>query len=225
MTDVDQGATSSHPERESSVPWWGRVSSALAPVLLVGGWTLAASRQVGGFDSVQRTISELAALDATDRWIMTAGIAGTGVCHLVTAASLRPAARPGRAVLALGGAFTVLVAVFPLPAGGGSSAAHGAVALGAFVSLSAWPLASWRRAEVSAGSGGDVPWGLRRPVAVGAGVVLTGLLVAFGATLSSGSGVGLTERLAAGAQSLWPLAVVASVPVARAARRRRTTGT
>jgi len=200
----------------SGVPWWGRVSSALAPVLLIGGWTLAASRQVGGFDPVRRTISELAALDATDRWIMTAGIAGTGICHLVTAASLRPAAPAGRVVLAVGGAFTVLVAVFPLPAGGGSSQAHSAVALAAFVALSTWPLASTPSAAAHPGStgedGAEVPWGLRRPVAISAGVVLVGLLVGFGASLAPGTGVGLTERLVAGAQSLWPLAVVATVP-------------
>jgi len=29
------------------VPWWGLVSSAVAPVLLVGGWTLAAGLQPG----------------------------------------------------------------------------------------------------------------------------------------------------------------------------------
>ena len=200
----------------SEVPWWGRVSSALAPVLLIGGWTLAASRQGGGFDSVRRTISELAALDATDRWIMTAGIAGTGICHLVTAASLRPAARPGRWVLAAGGAFTVCVAVFPLPAGGGSSQAHSTAALAAFVALSVWPLASTPRRVGEDPVMDDLPWGLRRPVAVSAGVVLVGLLVGFGISLGPGTGVGLTERLVAGAQSLWPLAVVASVP-----RRRR----
>ena len=27
------------------VPWWGLVSSALAPVLLIGGWTVAAGVQ------------------------------------------------------------------------------------------------------------------------------------------------------------------------------------
>jgi len=192
----------------AGVPWWGRVSSALAPVFLIGGWTLAASRQVGGFDPVRRTISELAALDATDRWIMTAGIAGTGICHLVTAASLRPAASAGRTILAVGGAFTVFVAVFPLPAGGGSSQAHSAVALAAFVALSVWPFASTPRVD----EGASVAWGLRRPVAISAGVVLVGLLVGFGASLSPGTAVGLTERLVAGAQSLWPLAVIATTP-------------
>src|SRR5687768_4141778 len=29
----------------SSAPWWALLSSAAAPVLLIGGWTLAAQRQ------------------------------------------------------------------------------------------------------------------------------------------------------------------------------------
>jgi hypothetical membrane protein len=127
------------------VPWWARVSSLLAPVLLIGGWTLAAARQPAGFDSVQGTISALAALDASDRWVMTLAIAGTGACHLVTASGLRPAARPGRALLALGGAATLLVAAFPLPSGGGSSVPHGISAFVAFLMLSVWPFAAWRR--------------------------------------------------------------------------------
>ncbi|MBA2310412.1 MAG: DUF998 domain-containing protein, partial [Pseudonocardiales bacterium] len=54
-----------------SVPWWGVLSSAAAPVLLIGGWTVAAVRQPAVFDSTVDTISALAALDATDRVVMT----------------------------------------------------------------------------------------------------------------------------------------------------------
>jgi hypothetical membrane protein len=191
-----------------AVPWWGRLSSALAPVLLIGGWTLAASLQPGGFDSVTGTISELAGYDATSRWVMTVGIAGTGVCHLVTASALRPAAWVGRTVLAVGGVFTLLVAAFPLPADGGSSAAHSVVAFLAFVLLTAWP--AWSpRGSVR----GFVPWGLRRRVALSAFALLTLATLGFFAAVVLGAGpVGLLERIVAGAQALWPLAVVASVP-------------
>ena len=103
-------------------PWWGLASSLAAPVLLVGGWTWAAARPSGGFDPVVETISALAARDADDRWIMTTALLGVGACHLTTAAALRGAALPGRLVLAAGGVATVLVAAFPLPGGGGSSA-------------------------------------------------------------------------------------------------------
>ncbi|MDP9406548.1 MAG: DUF998 domain-containing protein, partial [Actinomycetota bacterium] len=80
----------------AQVPWWGVVSAAAAPVLLVGGWTVAAARQVPAVDPTVVTISALAARGATDRWLMTAALAGVGACHAVTALALRPAALAGR---------------------------------------------------------------------------------------------------------------------------------
>jgi hypothetical protein len=57
-----------------------------------------------------------------------------------------------------------------------------------------------------------VPWvpaGLRPGVSAGAAGVLLGLLVWFGAELiGGGRQVGLAERVLAGAQAVWPLAVV-----------------
>lgn len=182
-------------------PWWGLLSSAAAPVLLIGGWTVAASRQQGGFDPVVETISALAARGADDRWLMTAALAGVGACHLCTALALRSAAAPGRVVLAVGGVATVLVAAFPLPPGGGGSAAHPAAAAASFASLAAWPLLAGRW------SAGALP--LRTPVSVGAGAVLLGLVGWFFAELVADSDrVGLSERVAAGAQAVWPLVAV-----------------
>lgn len=195
-------------DRLPAVPWWGRVSSALAPVLLVGGWTLAASRQPGGFDAVTGTISALAALDAADRWIMTAGIAGTGLCHLVTAAALRPAARAGRLVLAAGGAATVLVALLPLGGPEAVALGHAAAALAAFVLLAAWPAWSWPGVPAAP----DGPWGLRRGVSRAAAGVLLALTALFLlAVVVPLAADGALERLAAGAQALWPAVVVATV--------------
>lgn len=186
-----------------SVPWWGVLSSAAAPVLLVGGWTVAASRQPPGFDSTVETISVLAALRATDRGVMTAALAGLGVCHAVTAMALRPAATPGRVLMAVGGVATVLVAAFPLPDGEGSSRAHVLAAGTAFLLLAGWPAFAGR-------NGPGVPWGLRRRVSVIAAGVLTALLALFVVSLGSHTLLGLTERLVAGSQALWPLAVVLS---------------
>jgi hypothetical membrane protein len=197
----------------STVPWWGRVSSVLAPVLLIGGWTLAASLQPGGFDSRTGTISELAGLDATARWVMTLGIAGVGACHVTTALALRPAARTGRILLGLGGVASLLVATFPLPSGGGGSLAHSAVATASFVLLTIW-------AAYAGIHEPGAPWGLRRPVAVVAFAVLAVLTGWFFVTAVTGSGdVGLAERVAAGAQALWPAVVVATVPVVRRTRQ------
>ncbi len=182
---------------------WTRVSSAAAPVLLVGGWTLAAARQPGDFDAVRLTISALAADGAADRWVMTVGLAGTGLCHLATAAGLRAAAPAGRAVLAVGGAGTVGVAAFPLPADG-ASVPHTVAAAVAFTAMAAWPLVAGRDRP------GEAPL-LRRGRSVAAGCGLLALVAWFGAELvTGGDRLGLAERVAAAAQAGWPLLVVAT---------------
>jgi hypothetical membrane protein len=192
-------------------PWWGLVSATAAPVLLIGGWTLAASRQRGGFDQVRRTISALAARDADDRWVMTAALVGLGMCHVTTALAVRRAATPGRVVLAVGGVATVLVAAFPQPGADRSSAAHTAAAGTAFVALAGWPL-------LAARPGSDPV--LSAPVSVAAGVVLLALVGWFFAELLADSGrVGVSEGAAAGAQSLWPLAVAWGTAAAVTSRR------
>src|SRR5664279_1592700 len=176
------------------------VSAGAAPVLLSGGWTLAAARQPHGYDAVRDTISALAARGATDRWVMTAALAGLGACHVITATGLRPARGAGRMVLAFGGVATVLVAAFPEPSQGGSEAYTVAASL-AFTSLAIWPAFAVRRVP-------GAP--LLTPTAcVAATAVLLGLMTWFAVELRGGQ-TGSAERAAAGAQALWPLAVVLS---------------
>jgi hypothetical membrane protein len=203
------------------VPWWAVGSSIAAPVFLIGGWTVAAALQPAGFDPLRDTISALAALGAADRVVMTVAFVGLGVSHLVTATGLLPAALVGRLVLALGGLATVLVAAFPEPRVG-SSSRHALVAGIALVSLALWPALSGRRspktpdgvsgpATAGAATGRPVAWGLRPGVAIGATAVLLGLLGLFAAQLyGDGPRIGLTERLLAGAEALWPLVTVLS---------------
>ena len=83
----------------SPVRRWALASALLAPFAVIGGWTLAATRQPRGYSSVRDTISALAGHAATDRWIMTTGLVLLGLCHLVTAAGLRsrPHVRTARA--------------------------------------------------------------------------------------------------------------------------------
>src|SRR5579872_3181784 len=99
----------------SRIPLWAVASAAAAPVLLSGGLALAEARQPPGYSAVRDTISALAGLGATDRWVMTAALAGLGACHVVTAAGLRPAGVPARLVLAAGGFGTLAVAAYPQP--------------------------------------------------------------------------------------------------------------
>ncbi len=167
---------------------WVRASSALAPVVLIGGWSVAQTRQPEHYDAVRDTISALAARGAHDPWIMTAGLAALGACHLATAAGFTEAGPPARVVLAVGGAATIAVAVAAQP-----SAGHVPAAAIAFVALSVW-------AATARGP-------LRRP-----GRVLSALLLAllawFGFALHAGDLVGLSERVLAGSQALVPLVLV-----------------
>jgi hypothetical membrane protein len=184
--------------RDETVPWWAVASSALAPVALVGGWTVAAALQPAGYSSVRRTISELAALGARDRWLMTVALAVVGCCHVVTALGLRPARGAGRVLLALGGVAAFLVALFPLPAHG-SSPWHSLAAGASFVVLSVWPLAAHLPPR------GERIGRLAVPTTVSA--VFLVLLGLFFTQLSGGAHAGLDERLLAGGQALWPAIV------------------
>ncbi len=180
------------------IPWWAVGSATAAPVVLGVGLTLAQSRQPSGYDPIRDTISALASHGAADRWVMTSALAGLGVCHIITAAGLRPARASGRMVFAGGGVATVMVAVFAQPAHG-SSRAHTAAATVALTALAVWPLFAARR-----GLGAPL---LTRPVSAAASVVLLGLVTWFAADLHGGLR-GLAERVAVGAEALWPLAVV-----------------
>jgi hypothetical membrane protein len=170
----------------------------LAPVALIGGWTLAAGRQPGHYRPLRQTISALAAHGATDRWIMTAGLAALGVCHIVTALGLRPARAQGRWLLAVGGVSTLVVAAAPQPVHG-SAPVHIVAATVGFIALSLWPLAASRA---------DGPAVLRRGTGAVLTVVLLALLGWLCAEIGGGSLLGLSERMLAGAQALWPLAAV-----------------
>jgi len=186
------------------VPWWGVASSTGAPVLLVGGWTLAAGLQRRPFDPVSETISGLMAVGATDRWVMTTAFLAVGVCYIITGAALRPAAWAGRVVLIAGAAAGMMVAVNPEPAAGGGTAAHAAWASLGLAGLAAWSAFAWRR-------GSPVPWGLRPKACFSAIAVQLILLAWFVAELISGAGQdGLAERVVALAQAAWPLTVVLS---------------
>ena len=170
---------------------WVPFSAGLAPTVLIGGWTLAASRQRGGFDAVRETISALAAQGADDRWLMTGALAVLGCAHVATASGLEEAAPAGRVALAVGGVTAALVAAFPQPSPG-----HLPAATASFVALAVWPALS----------------GL--PTRAAGRWATVGLLALLGwLTLELGDGelVGLSERVVAGAEALWPLAVVLAV--------------
>jgi hypothetical membrane protein len=194
------------------VPWWGVVSSAAAPVLMITGWTVAAGLQPHSFDAVAQPVSALAAVGATDRWVMTLTFLVVGACDVVTALALRPARTAGRLTLMAAAVAGVLVAANPEHPGTTMPVPHMIWSAAGCIALVAWPLAASRR-------GASVPWGLRPAVSAGAVAVMVALLAWFATELIAyGGQAGLAERVFGIVQALWPLAVVVSCRRAAAGR-------
>jgi len=186
------------------VPWWGTVLSAVSPVLLAAGWTVAASLQARPYDPVADSVSALAGIGATDRWVMTLAFAVAGACEIVTGLALRPARTAGRLVLMAGGAAGIMVAASPVHMGDGAPVSHILWATAGLAALAVWPAAAARR-------GPAVPWTLRPGVSGGAAVILLVLLAWFAMELiTSGGQAGLAERVLGEAQAGWPFVVVMS---------------
>jgi hypothetical membrane protein len=186
------------------VPWWGVVSSAVTPVFLIGGWTIAAGLQPLPFDPIRQSVSTLAGTGAADRWVMTLAFIVVAACYVITALGLRPAALAGRLVLIAAGLAGLLVAASPQAAPGDFSLAHAFWSALGFALLAAWPLASRQQGPM-------VPWGLRPRAALGATAAITVLLCWFLAELiAHGAQIGLAERVLGCAQAFWPLLVVLS---------------
>jgi hypothetical membrane protein len=182
------------------VAWWALLSSACAPVLLIGGWATAATLQPAGFDPTTQTISALAAYGATDRWLMTSALISVGLCHLITAIGLRVVAFGGRLGLACGGVATVFVGLFPEPNGGTSLGHLVSTGIG-FTALAFWP-------SLAAARGRIAPWILTAPVSL----AVTATMLVGGAwfllELHDHGAAGAAERALTGAQTFWPLVVV-----------------
>ena len=196
------------------------LTAGSAPVLLVGGWTIAAGRQPADYDPVRDTISQLAGDGATDPWIMIGCVFLLACCYLTIAAGLHVAGPVGRLLLAIGGAATVTVIAFPRPEVGGSLA-HGVIATVAFLALALWPVGTAAQAiRTRARSAGDgradgsrlelAVWAVRPAVALAAAAALLALFGWFAIEVSTGDRAGLAERAAVTADSVWPLVVALS---------------
>lgn len=187
-----------------AVPWWGVVSSAAAPVLMVAGWSVADGLQPRSFDPVAEPVSALAAVGAADRWVMSLTFVVVGACVFVTGLALRPARMAGRLILMAGAVAGMLVAANPEHPGTSFPIPHVICAAVGCAGVVAWPAGAWR-------PGPAVPWGLRPAVSAGAVAVLLALVAWFGVELITGGGLaGVAERVFGAALALWPLAVVVS---------------
>ncbi|MFD3523119.1 DUF998 domain-containing protein [Streptomyces sp. NPDC058653] len=201
-------------------PWWVLLSSAGAPVFLVGGSTIAQRLQGPTYDPARDTLSILASYGARGYWLMTGVLIVLGASYLATAHGLREAAFPGRLALAGGGLSAVALTLVPAPVSGGALK-HGLVAGTGFVLLAIWPALAARR------GGKNVPWGLNFKVAVVATVLMCAAAVWFAVELQNGQAPGVAERVVTFVQAVWPLVVAISCRVwsgAPAPARERSTG-
>jgi hypothetical protein len=186
------------------VPWWGVTSAAVSPVLMVAGWSIAARLQPSPVNPLAEPVSALAAVGATDRWVMSLTFIVVGAGVFVTGLALRPARLPGRLMLMAGAVAGMLVAANPEHPGTSLPVPHIICAAAGCIGVVTWPAGAWRRGQ-------PVPWGLRPRVSASAVAVLLALVIWFGAELIAGGGMaGLAERLFGLALTLWPLAVVAT---------------
>lgn len=183
------------------VPRRGLAAAVVTPLALVGGWWWAGAF-TPGYDPVRQSMSDLAAVDAPARWLMTAALVVTGLTYLITAVGLRPADGAGRGLLGVGGAGILLIAWGPNETAGRNTVGHMIVTYLAYIALAVWP-------AVIARNRPDAPLVLRprfgQVVALGLGVLL---LLTVTQIVVAGPVLGLTERVLTTAQAVVPLVVV-----------------
>jgi hypothetical protein len=186
-----------------TVPGWVLISAALSPVLLVSAWIWAGTVQPAAYSPMRQTVSVMAGLAGTDRWIMTTALLVVGGFHLITAAGLTVLRMPARILLVVAGVSSIGIALCPEPLIGSTPAHLAFTALGAAV-IAIWPAFTVSR---------ELP----RPVIVsevGAAIVTALFLILLAWLVSEtqgGSDLGLAERLSSSVETCWPFAVAASL--------------
>ncbi|MFI1097560.1 DUF998 domain-containing protein [Streptomyces sp. NPDC020917] len=190
------------------VTWWAVLSSACAPLVLIGGSTTAAAMQGAAYNPVRQTISVLASDGDTGYWALSTTLIALGLCHMTTACGLRAAAPAGRLALGAGGVAAIVLVLFPAPKSGGSFA-HGSVVAVGFSLLALWPVLACARAP-GAPLGTNTPWGLRTVPSLTASALMVAGAAWFLVELQLRGAAGIAERVLTAGQALWPVVVVVS---------------
>jgi Protein of unknown function (DUF998) len=184
---------------DEEVPSWAVLSAGLAPVVLVGAWLVADSLQPRTYSPIRDTVSVLAGLDGTDRWIMTWALFVICGCYLVTAIGLAGLGRPARLLLMVAGMCSAGIALSPEPPSGPTAAHLAWTALGG-ITIAIWPaVAAWRLEER--------PLVLSTRPSVAVSVLFVGLFAWVVLETRGGRDLGLAERLDSGVQTCWPFVV------------------
>lgn len=191
---------------------WAAVSTALAPLVMTGAWLVAEALQPPSYSPLHSSISGLAALGATDRWIVTSALFLVGACYFVTAGCLPSLRRSARIVLLIAGISSIGIAVSPQPVDGSNSMHLVWTCLGA-AAITVWPAFTATRAPAS-------PLILRARGAAAVTAVFLVLSAWLMAETQHGSALGLTERLVPGVQITWPFIVALALQKAHARERK-----
>jgi hypothetical membrane protein len=190
-------------DRPAAATGWATLGLAvLAPIVLVTG-LLAAQAHWPGPDPVDQSLSALAGLGATDRWIMSATLGVVGILLVLVAGGLRPRVpTPAWVVLGAGGALLALAGLEPQPVGGYNMVHMGAAGL-AWLAFTLWPLGLALSPTVTPR--------LRRASVLA--VVVLALLVAWFSVelVTTGPWYGLSQRVVVLAQAVWPVVVASAV--------------
>jgi hypothetical protein len=184
------------------VSWWAVISSSCAPVLLIGGSTIATVVEGPTYNPVRQTISVLAAGNTAAYWALTATLIALGVCYLATAWGLRAAKPAGRVALGAAGIAAMVLAWVPAPLTGGSLS-HGTVVAVGFSLMTLWPILASDRS-------GNGPWGLRPVPSLAAAALMVAGSAWFLVEIQVSGAAGVAERVLTCAQALWPVVVVVS---------------
>ncbi|HEY1698962.1 MAG TPA: DUF998 domain-containing protein [Trebonia sp.] len=197
-----------------TVPGWALASAALTPVVMIGGWLAAETLQPPSYSPVRSTISGLAGLAGTDRWIMTSALILVGACYFVTAAGLPGVRVPARIVMMVAGLSSIGIAVSPEPVRGSTPQHLAWTSLGA-VAITVWPAFTARRAP-------SQPLILRFRAAAAVTAVFLALLAWLVFETRGGTALGLAERLVSAVQVTWPLIVALALRRAAGPRGRQS---
>jgi Protein of unknown function (DUF998) len=196
---------------ERPVAGWAVGTALLAPAVLVGGWLIGGALQPASYSPMRQTMSALAGISGTDRWVMTAALVLTGACQIATGAGLTGVRLPARILLILTGLSTLGIAASPEPAAGPTSR-HLAFAVSCVVTTAVWPVLVARRGPAQ-------PWILGACGCAMVTLAFAGLscwlLIA---ARYGGSDLGMVERLTSAVQGLFPLVV--ALALRRTARQR-----
>lgn len=184
---------------------WG---GAVGPIGFVAAWAIGGLITSRAYSPVEDTISQLAAIGAPTRPLMTAGMIAFGVAVPAYAVALRRAL-PGRAWIAAAstGIATLGVAAAPLDHSALVDGLHLVAAGTGYITLAAVPLLA-RKNLIAAGHTGLAAFGTAM-AAVSAAALPTSLVV---------SQTGLFQRIGLTASDLF---VIASVPTVASMANRR----